>query len=270
MTEYLFRSVVDLTFLTAGAVVLIVALQLVAFLFRVVPAPAAVRSGLQRIAPVLGLAALVAYIASGVAVLLTREPAFAAVLVSLIAMLVVFAWAPLYDLIGGVAFRFGRLCRVGDHVRVGDVEGRVLDVGMRSLVVQTPEGDEAVIPYGKITRETLRRTQSVSGAYVHAFAIEPSEDVDFSELKRQVVRAAMRCHWASVVHEPKVERRERGAIEVSVYALDADHAPVVEAAVRRGLASAKPRRDIAGLGPSLPSTTSVPTIKPPIVGPPTT
>ena len=63
MTEYLFRSVVDLTLLTLGAVALIGLLQLIAFLFRVVPAPARVRDGLQRIAPVLGLTVLVAYIA---------------------------------------------------------------------------------------------------------------------------------------------------------------------------------------------------------------
>lgn len=268
MTEYLFRSIVDLTFLTLGAVALIGVLQLVAFLFRVVPAPARVRDGLQRFAPVLGLTLLVAYIASGLAALLTRELAFAVVLVSLLGVLALFSWASLYDLISGVAFRFGRLCRVGDHVRVGDVEGRVLDVGMRSLIVQTPEGDEAVIPYGKISRDTLRRTQSVSGAHVHAFAIDQPPGVDFVSLKRHVVRSAMRCHWASVVHEPKVERRERDTIEVSIYALDADHAPVVEAAVRRALAAGIPqpqaRPDKPGLA-QIPSAMPAPLIKPPTV-----
>ncbi|MBV1862724.1 MAG: mechanosensitive ion channel family protein [Nannocystaceae bacterium] len=264
MTEYLFRSIVDLTFLTLGAMVLIGLLQLIAFLFRVVPAPARVRDGLQRFAPVLGLTLLVAYIASGLAALLAREPAFAAVLVSLIGTLVLFSWASLYDLVSGVAFRFERLCQVGDHVRVGDVEGRVLNVGMRSLIVQTPEGDEAVVPYGKISRETLRRTQSVSGAHVHAFAIEQPQDVDFVSLKCHVVRSAMRCHWASVVHEPKVERRERDTIEVSIYALDADHAPVVEAAVRRALASGVLQTQ-ARVGAQLPSATPGPLIKPPRV-----
>lgn len=269
MTAYLFRAVVDLTFMTLGAVVLIGVLQAIAFLFRVLPAPARVRDGLQRIAPVLGLTVLVAYIAAGVAVLLAREPEFAAVLVTLIGLIAVLAWAPLYDLISGVAFRFGRLCRVGDHVSVGDVEGRVLDVGMRALVVQTPEGDEAVMPYGKISRQTLRRTQSVSGAHVHAFAIERPEGVDFVTLKRHVVRSAMGCHWASVVHEPKVERRDRGAIEVSVYALDADHAPVVEAAVRRALVSGvlrgQPHQDALGLSAQAAGARPVPVIKPPTV-----
>lgn len=255
MTDYLFRAGIDLTLMTLGAIVLVLALQLLAFLVRVVPAPAQVRDGLQRIAPILGLTVLLAYIASGVAVLLAREPEFAAVLVSLVGLLVVFAWAPLYDLINGVAFRFSRLCRIDDHVRVGDVQGRVLDIGMRALIVQTPEGDEAVVPYGKIGRNTLRRTQSVSGAHVHAFTIDQPEGTDFVSLKRQVVRAAMRSHWASVVHEPKVERRDGITVEVSVYAFDADHAPVVEAAVRTALADgwarARPGQDTAEPSPKL-------------------
>ncbi len=239
MTETLFRSVIDLTLLTLGSVALFAVLRVLAFLVRVLPVPTRVRDSLQRFAPVLGLTVLVAYVASGLALLLTREPEFATVLVSLLAVLVAFAWAPLYDLICGVAFRFGGFCRVGDQVKVGDVEGRVLEVGMRSLVVQTRQGDEAVVPYSKITRETLRRTQSLSGAHVHAFVIDAPGDKDFSTLKQEVIQAALRCHWASVVHPPKVELREGQTIEVNVYALDADHAPIVESAVRDFLAGQK-------------------------------
>jgi hypothetical protein len=241
VTAYLLRSVFDLTLLAGGAVLLVALLRMVTFSFDVLPVPVRLRDGLRRFAPVIGLTMLVAYVASGVAVLLAREPEFAAVLVSIVVVLVMFAWAPLYDLIAGVAFRFGRRCQVGDHVRVGDVEGRVIDIGMRALVVQTREGDEAVVPYGKISRDTLRRTQSVTGAHVHAFVLEQPADVEFARFKQHVVRAAMRSHWASVVHEPKLTRREGQTVEVNIYALDADHAPVVEAAVRKSLEQGVPK-----------------------------
>jgi hypothetical protein len=256
MSEYLLRSVFDLVLLTMGAVALVALLRLATFFLRVIPAPMRVRESMQRFAPVFGLTVLIAYVASGVAVLLAREPEFAAVLVSLVVVLVMFAWAPLYDLIGGVAFRFSRLCREGDHVRVGEIDGRVLEIGMRSLVVQTRQGDEAVLPYGKINRQTLRRTQSVIGAHVHAFVIDQSPDDDFASLKRHIIRSASRCHWASVVHEPKVERRDDNKVEVSVYALDADHAPEVETAVRKALAEGipkpRPRQDTTRLAIPIP------------------
>ena len=53
------------------------------------------------------------------------------------------------------------------------------------------------------------------------------------------------------LHEPKVERRDGGTLEVSVYAHDADHAPLVEAAVRQALSAARPAtRSPSTLGPS--------------------
>lgn len=232
MIQTLLRFVLDLTVLTVGAVVLFAGLRMLGFLVRVLPVPTRLRETLRRFAPVLGLTVLVAYAAASLTLLYLRV-GYVAVLV--LAALVAFGWAPLYDVISGVAFRFGGSCREGDQVKVGDVEGRVLEVGMRSLVVQTRQGDEAVVPYGKIIHQTLRRTQSLSGAHVHAFVIEAPAGKDFSSLKRDVIQAAVRCHWASVVHAPKVERREGNTVEVSVYALDADHAPLVESAVRASL-----------------------------------
>lgn len=237
MRHVVLHGLFDLALLFGGGLALLATLRLAAFLFRVAPVPARIRGALQRFAPVLGLAAFVVYVASGLALLLLRDPEFAGVLVVVLSGLLVFAWAPLYDLVAGVAFRFGRWCREGDQVRIGDVEGRILAIGMRSLVVQTRQGDQAVVPYGKMIRETIRRTQSVSGAHVHAFVVDLPDREDFSAVKRGVIQTALRCHWASVVHPPKVERREGDAVEISIYALDADHAPRVEAAVRAYLST---------------------------------
>jgi hypothetical protein len=102
---------------------------------------------------------------------------------------------------------------------------------------------------------------------VHAFVLEQPADADFAHLKRHVIRAAMRSHWASVVHAPKVERREGNHIEVSVYALDADHAPVVEAAVRRaldqGVPKPRPRQDTTRLAIPIPMPPPPPPKPPP-------
>jgi hypothetical protein len=66
--------------------------------------------------------------------------------------------------------------------------------------------------------------------------LQQPADLGFAEFKRCVVEASMRCHWASAVHEAKVERRASGKVEISVFSHDADHAPIVETAVRDALA----------------------------------
>lgn len=236
-TEYLLAAIGDLAAWVVGGLLLLWLMRLLVALVEVSPLPQPIKTSLLRFAPVVELTVAVAYVTSAFYELLAEEPDFAWTLIALIVALAVLSWSALYDLACGVVFRVTRVCQVGDLVEVGPVQGRVLEVGMRALVLQTRRGDEAVVPYGSIARKALRRTQSVSGAYVHSFELGPDAGDDVAAIKRTVIEAVTRCHWASVVHEPKVERREGGALEVSVYAHDADHAPLVEAAVREALAA---------------------------------
>ena len=103
-------------------------------------------------------------------------------------------------------------------------------------IISPYTGEVVSLETGKATRVMV--ADKADSDAVHAFVIDAPEKTDFSTLKRDVIQAALRCHWASVVHAPKVELREGNTIEVSVYALDADHAPIVESAVRSFLAGA--------------------------------
>lgn len=251
MREHLLASMLDLLLLVLGALVLAGLLRAVVSLLRILPVGRTARDAIDRFAPLAGVALAIAYTTSAVAVLLAREPGFASIFVALIVLLVAFAWAPLYDLVSGVAFRLGRVCREGDVVVIGDLKGRVVRIGLRSVVIHTQRGDEAVVPYARIARGALSRTQSLAGAHLHTFFIPMPEEESFPELKQRVVHAAMRCHWASVVHEPKVVLDADGRVEVSVYAIDADRAPALEAAVREVLATE--RASAATAIPGLPS-----------------
>lgn len=238
--ERLLGATAELAAWVVGGLVLAWSLRALVALVGVGPIPPRLKSSILRLAPVVGLTVAVAYVASALVALRADEPAFAWTLIALLATLAVFSWSSLYDLVLGVAFRTAQVCQVGDKVQVDDVEGRVLEVGTRALVLQTRDGDEAVVPWGRVARRTLRRTQSVSGAYVHAFTLDEPAGEGFAELKQRVIMAAMHSHWASAVHEAKVERRLGGVVEVSVFAHDADHAPMVEAAVRRALRGEAP------------------------------
>ncbi len=239
MTSYLLQAMGELALLLLGGVLVAWLMRSAEQLVQLSPLPPSVKASVLRYMPALELVVAVAYLASGLAVLTVHEPIFASILITLVLLIIIFAWPSLYDLISGVFFRVRQPCEVGDSVRMDDVEGRVVEVGTRGLVLQTREGDEAMIPYGRLARQTLRRTQLVSGTHIHAFQVQPPAGKDFAEIKRLVLQATIQCHWASVIHEPKVERRAT-FIEVSVYAHDVDHAPHVEAAVRAALGSATP------------------------------
>jgi small-conductance mechanosensitive channel len=254
---------VELLLLVGGALLLAAAFRAVVKLLELLPLGQNVRNAIERFTPLVGLTLALAYATAAVAFLLTHEPQSAAILVVLVVLVLAFAWAPLYDLIGGVAFRLGGTCRAGDTVEIGDIKGRVLRIGLRAIVLHTRTGDEALIPYSRINRGALRRMQSLVGAHIHTFTISLPPGESFLDVKQRIVHAALRNHWASVVHEPKVLPEAEGRVEVSVYALDADHVPTLEAAVRRAVSDVRATTDFtAPAAPPRPHTLARETARP--------
>ncbi len=249
--SYFIQCAYDFGWLVLGAVAVIAALKGIGSLLRYVWLPDTVRDGLERGGPLVGVVAVLAYVAFGFLVIFEREEHFAWVILGLTLIFVAFAWSPLYDLISGVAFRASRVCRIGDHVRVGEVEGRVVRVGTRVLVVRTRSGDEAVLYYGKIVRDAFRRTQSLVGAHVHSFTVDSPSADELANFRRVVTHATLRCPWSSILHPPRFEPSEAGTLEISVFALHRDYAPLVEAAVRTALSGSPPA--IKAPGPVAPA-----------------
>jgi small-conductance mechanosensitive channel len=64
---------------------------------------------------------------------------------------------PLENVIGYVTILSDRPFQVGDHVIIGDIAGRVEDIGMRSVLLRTADGRLARIPNAKAARETVIR-----------------------------------------------------------------------------------------------------------------
>jgi small-conductance mechanosensitive channel len=60
------------------------------------------------------------------------------------------------NLFSGIAVVSARQFKIGDWIRVGDIEGQVRSVNWRSVSVATTTGDLVVIPNGQIARERLR------------------------------------------------------------------------------------------------------------------
>ncbi len=227
-----------------GVLVLLGLLRLIGAGLRLAPLAPWARSISDRLAPLGALAVMAGYVSFIALELLLRERAFFWVLLGLGGLILVMGWAALYDLIAGVIVRATVLCQPGDHLAIGDVEGRVTRMGMRVLVLRSRSGDEAVIPYGRISWSVVRRTQSVRGAYVHAFTLDSPDLEQLPLLRRVVVEAALRSHWCAIVHTPKIEARQDGQLEVTIYAQHVDYAPLVEAAVRKAVAKALP--ELAG------------------------
>lgn len=217
-------------------------LWLARFALDVAPMRARRREQLRRAVPLASGAVIVLALLLGAGVLFSRYPAHMPYAVAaIVGGLTLASWFAIRDAVTGVFVKVGRVCRVGDEVRIGEVEGRVARMGVRVLVVETARGEHAIVPYSRLARESVLRTALAERGTVHVFELALDDAPPVAEAKRRIREGALTCHWAAVAREPRVEAKDERRYEVTVFALDADRARDVEAHVRRAVAPGSAR-----------------------------
>ncbi len=236
-----FELGMDVTWVLLGGLVVVVFLWATRRALDLIPLGTDRRELLLRVHPVLSVAVLGTFAFLAVRSLFGRYPDVLpyALLAFVVASLVV-AWDAVRDVLAGFGLQASRGVRAGDHVRVGQVTGRVERLGFRAMVVETAEGDRAIIPNRVATREILVHTRGASrgggvdGASSLTFQVSVEGPVVLADLTSVVRRAALGCHWSSIARLPEV-RGVDGGLEITVFALEAERAPEVEARVRAAL-----------------------------------
>ena len=124
------------------------------------------------------------------------------------------------------------VCRVGDHIQFGDVRGRLTRLDSRVMAIETIDGDEILVPYAQVSRQSIVRTPVSSGQHRHGFAVYVSTDVSPSTVRDQLFEAAWTHHWSTIARPPLIEPREDGGFDVTIFALDTLHTQDIESTVR--------------------------------------
>lgn len=148
------------------------------------------------------------------------------------------SWFAIRDFVSGAFLKSGQLVKVGDRVQLGELRGRLTRLGYRTLSVETAGGDEAIVPYSRVSNDSIIRTPAVDGIYRHAFVVAASPEVGDTAAGRAAIRrAALTHYWSSVVREPQIAVKDDGMFDVVVYALARDRGREIETAIRAALAS---------------------------------
>ncbi|MDD9940976.1 MAG: mechanosensitive ion channel [Myxococcales bacterium] len=237
MTEGLDISGFDLATIVARGLLILGLLRLLGWLVDMAPMPSRRKELLQATGPVFAVAVCLTYLFVAVQEIFGGYAAAMPLLLgSVLAAFAAALWAPIRDLLAGVFIKSGRVVRVGDEVQVQDTRGRVERLLYRRMVLRTSQG-EAFLPYGLVSRHAIVRASSKLGPAAHSFRIRPMRAVSQMELRERVRQSALLCHWASPARAPELLNLEQGGLEVTVFCVDAEHAPEVESAVRRSLAT---------------------------------
>jgi small-conductance mechanosensitive channel len=113
---------------------------------------------------------------------------------------------------------FGQRYRIGEHVRVGDARGKIVDIGLADVTIEDSDGNETRIPH----LVTLFRPIELLG-------VAPRVSVRFSLPRREVTPAALRRISEALLivgAEPRAEvdevTREEARLTLSVLSEDLD------------------------------------------------
>lgn len=236
MTQIVRMVGIDCLFVLAGACVLAVLLRFGRAVLDALPMSRARRASVARLRPAAAAVLMMVYAITAVRWVLETDDrrewiAFTVVLGVGIAA----SWGALRNAFEGVTLRVARSFEIGDRIDIGGIQGRVHRLGVRTLVVETADGQLAIIPYRTAAATTIRREPFGEQSAFHVFRVPIPDGRPISELKRAVHEAALLCHWSSTRRLPQVTATDDGHLEITLFPVDANHVTDIERVVRRAL-----------------------------------
>jgi small-conductance mechanosensitive channel len=124
----------------------------------------------------------------------------------------------------GLALMYTRGLRVGDYVRIDDMEGRVTALGMLSTKLATARGETVTIPNGVVLgTKTVNYSRETSGACIST-AVTIGYDSPWRQVHAMLLEAAAATDGLLADPPPEVVQRELGDFAVA-YELRAWPAP---------------------------------------------
>lgn len=144
-------------------------------------------------------------------------------------LLLAIAWASLpilRDLFAGFAMAIEARVGIGDDVRIASKEGRIVALGLRSVVLLENDGTEVTLPNGTVASSELQRLNLAQRAAPCSFDLPLSTGADPREVAQQLERAAMLSPYAAPGRraEAFLVADEHGAMAIRLRAFVFDRA----------------------------------------------
>ena len=121
------------------------------------------------------------------------------------------------QVMSGFTLTYSRALRVGDFVRVTDIDGTVTQIGALSTKIKTPRGEEVTIPNAVIVSHTVTnytRHAEADGVFVPT-SISIGYDVPWRQVHALLIQAAARTPGVRSHPQPLVRQTQLGDFAVT-------------------------------------------------------
>ncbi len=137
------------------------------------------------------------------------------------------------QVMSGFTLTYSRALRVGDFVRVNEIDGTVMQIGALSTKIKTPRGEEVTIPNAVIVSQTVTnytRHADTDGVFVPT-SISIGYDVPWRQVHALLIQAAARTPGIRSQPAPVVRQPQLGDFAVTYTLLVSLERPHQRAAV---------------------------------------
>lgn len=149
--------------------------------------------------------------------------------VLVLAALINLSW--LKSVLAGVVLSFDTNLSRGDLVRVGEVQGEILEFGLRSVLVRSEEGIKHQIPNVEFIQDSVTNLSSDGGDAICVLGVDIPTGLSTDEAMKLAMEAAILSPLSSPRHKPHVflksshAQNQNATLQVHIrgYAYDSAH-----------------------------------------------
>lgn len=153
------------------------------------------------------------------------------------------AWFGLQDLIAGFIFKNNSGIKKSEHIKIGDVQGSIVKLGYRNLILDTASGNFVSLPYSKIIRQSIIRISSAEIRHSITFELKTAKVENIQKISNDISARIIMHPRSSLTEKPNVEliREEADYLvfSIKVFAIENKFLSVIEEDLKTWISEAK-------------------------------
>ncbi|MFW5758989.1 MAG: mechanosensitive ion channel domain-containing protein [Bacteroidota bacterium] len=147
-------------------------------------------------------------------------------LLVLLSIVLYLIWYALRDITAGIVFKTSGRFQINDAISVGDVNGKIIEMGQRNLIIENLSGQIISIPYSKVDGIMITKSSPSQSLVSHNFLFQLTieQEKDVFELIQNLQADILLLPWSSQKKEPIIRIHEETdktvILAITIYCLE--------------------------------------------------
>jgi small-conductance mechanosensitive channel len=149
------------------------------------------------------------------------------VLIIILLVVILLFWLVIRDYMSGIILKTDGSIKQNDWIRVQNIEGRITELGNRTMVVTADSGETITIPYSAISGEISAKPNPGEKLLNNSFEIKLSKLTDVESSVDQLRKGILNAPWSSVKKVPEIklvgDQQQYYRFEINLYSIRMVH-----------------------------------------------